>query len=157
MTRHRLGRARGLVRTLGTAGQLACALAVAACTGLAGGTSFISHQSDAFGEFTLTVIDRSGLVVTLATADDPQLAALPGGEVRAVPEARKIEVTWLGGGCDRESRVTITGNAQALDLLLEPNVGPVGGACPDVGITHALTLGLSAPVPQAALHLLVQR
>jgi hypothetical protein len=98
------------------------------------------------------VYDSTDLVVAANAADVGHPG--PDGAAEAHPDARTVDVHWLGGECLRTPVIHVDGNATDLRIIVEPDARagiPLPVACSAVGVLLDITLELSVPVEQSAL------
>jgi hypothetical protein len=116
-------------------------------------TIVIPMGTNAFGDYATFVYDETGLVTSGQVLVRPPAADVEG--VVAVPERSQLEIRWLGGACAHRPTVHLTGNANALSIVVanpaDPQLLPGPVACPAVGIRFGITLSLSMPVQQDAV------
>jgi hypothetical protein len=109
-------------------------------------------------DFTLRVVDESGLVVSMRSMRfDPPLNGVD-AEARAFPDRNELQVGWIGGMCNHRPTLTVTGSSGALHLNLEVNAGPGPSpftACSATGYYFGMTVALNQPVQQDSITLVV--
>lgn len=113
---------------------------------------------ESWGGYEVLVYDDSGLVTgaSAASAWFPD----PSGDVVAHPDAKEVQVGWLGGACSHRPTIHITGNATDLEIAIgnpsDPQLIPfLPVSCPAVGIPMVVTLLLSESVEQDAVDVAV--
>ena len=125
-------------------------MAVTACSFPPADFTAVIDRPDA--SYTVRVYDSTDLVVAANAADIGHPG--PAGDAEAHPDARTIDVHWLGGECLRTPVIHVDGNESDLQITVEPDATagiPLPVACSAVGVLLDITLQLSVPVEQSAL------
>ena len=120
--------------------------------------TFEVHNPGGHRDFTLRVVDLSGLV-TAARDADTFPPATADAQATIGPGNNDLTIRWIGGACHFAPTVTVSGTTESLHLLLEPDAGPglpFFASCPAVGILFGVTITLTMPVEQDAITLEVR-
>jgi hypothetical protein len=104
--------------------------------------TYTDHRPEG-GPFTFALIDASGLVVDCRVASTRTIGVDSHIEVtNTAPDV--IDLVWLEGACSDQARVEVTGETNALNILIRLDTLPF--ECPAIGLPYKLTLTLSEPV-----------
>lgn len=127
---------------------------VLACSGVVPPSFVVPLRPNEWGDYALLVYDGSGLV-TNARAAERRPGVAP-QDVIAAPDRMELEVGWTGGACSHRPILEITGNSDALRLVIanpnDPQPLPfLPISCPAVGVPLRVTLLLNDPVTQEAV------
>ncbi|HEX6140127.1 MAG TPA: hypothetical protein VF013_06685 [Candidatus Limnocylindria bacterium] len=122
---------------------LALGLLVAGCSLLGGsGNGFDVSLERSDATITVRVVDEVGLVREATGGAPEPPAGVAGSEPMAYSpngDLTRLSVRWISNPCSQHPTLTISGNA--LSVVID--LGPMPGACDDVGIVNAVTLSLN--------------
>jgi hypothetical protein len=137
------------------------AVAVLAGCGSGGGvpTYLTAYPPQAVGArpLPISLIDQTGLVISIAAAPDAPAAA-DAEAVQAVPgRAASLRVFWLGGECD--DRVTMVlvsiGATYQLAIHNHPQI-TAGALCSAAGVPRIVDISFTRPLKPSDLSLTIQ-
>ena len=134
----------------------ATVMACSASTSQPSYTISLANEQGDFGEYALLVYDETGLVMAGRRSD----RRAQGERVTAFPERLELELEWTGGACSHRPILTLTGDATALRLELQPTPPEWTlpfVSCPAAGLPLGVTLSLGNALEQGALRLEVVR
>ncbi|MEI7744143.1 MAG: hypothetical protein WCK58_10395 [Chloroflexota bacterium] len=129
---------------------LLVALLVAGCgvTRVVSGRAWSTTATRTDGSaYTVDITDASGLAANAEV--DPAGVAWAEGVANAPGRADVLLVSWVGGGCDARTEISIATAGAGLAIGVQTTSS--GAVCDDVGVPHVLRLTLSGPMPAAGV------
>ncbi len=135
-------------RLLLVAAILVTVAAAGACSRVVGPRVWTaSAELVAGGTYTVSVRDDSGRIDSVEIDPAGVTAAEPVSNPVGQPNV--LLVSWVGGACDRQTDIGISGAAAGLALTIRTTVAP--GDCDAIGVDHLLRITASQPLPAAAV------
>ena len=87
--------------------------------------------------------------------EDDLFLDIAAGHVRAALDApEKLLVVWLGGACESDVEMVLTGVAEHLNLSIKANhpISLIATGCPALGVPRAVVINFVRPIAPTDVH-----